>query len=240
MKFNLAIPGYDERSAGVRVCWYLHTLLNLAGYETVTDWSKPAPDDITVYPDCVPGNPLEAARVVRYMLFFAESYFGKGPIPAEELAIPYADYLVEDLAAHYLGKPVAPLPIPCIEPGLFYPEEKTVDSVLYTGKLTVAIERRPPHEMPVITRTSHTRPEMAALLRKAKNLYTLDHHTAMAAEAKLCGARVWLVDGPEDFRELDQDPTPWVMDLSRDARFGHQFAETCILFFGVDGKPVPP
>jgi hypothetical protein len=240
MIFNLAIPGYDERSAGVRICWYLDTLLTLAGYQTVTDWSKPADNDIVVYPDCVVGNPLEAKRVVRYMLYFASAYFGGGMIPKTELVIPYSDYLVKEVQAHYEGMIAEPIPIPCIEPGLFFPEEKSVEAVLYTGKETVGLVHRPLQEIPVITRTSHTREQTASLLRKARNLYTLDHYTAMVAEAQLCGARVWLVDGPQSFREVVSDPTPWVMNFDRDEALGRKFAETALKFFSVDGEASPP
>jgi hypothetical protein len=238
MIFNLAIPGYDERSAGVRVCWYLDTLLTFAGYQTVTNWAVPADNDIVIYPDCVPGNPLKAKRVVRYMLYFAEAYFGGVRIPENELAIPYSDYLVESVKKHCDGQIGPVITLPCIEPGLFYPEEKTIEAVLYTGKETVPIARRPLQEMPVITRTSHSRAETAALLRKTKNLYTLDHYTAMVAEAQLCGARVWLVRDPQTFAEVTGDPSRYVMDLSKDAHLGDRFAQTCLKFF-VDREAVP-
>ncbi len=206
-RYHFHVPRYVANSAGIRAVHYLTELLRGGGHEvTVTNpkrfgWGAPraAADAVAVYPDCIgPSNPLQAKCVVRFM-FAPPSwprpyFFGGGPtggrIAADDLVVIYDNWYRNDVAWHYEGELRADcvLPVPCIERGLFAPESKTIDRVIYTGKTDFGIRW---DAVPVITRTSHSRAEAARMLCQAKRFYTLDHYTMMAHEAALCGCRVY-------------------------------------------------
>lgn len=236
MKFVITIPVIEPKSAGVRALLYLHDMLHFAGYESEINGDL-GPDDIMVYPDLVRGNPANAKRVVRYMLYFASSqYFQGDRIPATDCVIVYSFDYFKDVAAHYDGDLPADnvIQMPTIEPGLFHVEQKTVEAVLYRGKQTT--KEAPLQAMPEITRENMSREGCAKLLRSAKNLYTLDHHSAIITEAQMCGCNVWLVKDQHNFTlaELPGDLDLFVQQPERDVDKARMFANIALSFFSID------
>jgi len=206
---------------------YLQNLLLFIGHDAVFE-GPATDDDFVIYPDCVMGNPLNAKKAIRWMLFF---WRGER-IPKEQCVIVYHPLYFDQVAENYDG--VLPLEnvvtIPTIEPGLFYPEEKTIEAVLYTGKQTVTA--RPAIDgMVEISKASHSRQDAAALLRKARNLYSMDHHTIMLEEALLCGCRPWLVHQDGSVAAVERDLTGKVMDPERDAALARKFVAIVEAFF---------
>lgn len=234
MKFVLT--GIDEhnpetqKNGGGRVMLYLRDLLLLAGYDCEINTPAGA-EDIVVYPDCVQGNPLDARRVLRYMLYF----WSGSIIPKSDCVIVYHPAYFEQVASRC----EAALPrenivtLPNVEPGLFYPEPKTIESVLYTGKETV--KERPATPMPVITKGNMSREQCAAMLRKSKNLYLMDHYCVMADEARLCGCVPWNVMNATTFVPAPATNAALsIMDPMVDVAQAHRFMAIAKQFFNLD------
>ena len=231
MNFAFALPPFEPRSAGNRICYHLAMMIEKLGHRVAINTAGAGPDDIAVYPDFIRGNPLGARRVVRYMLYFADGFFGGDKIPADELAIVYHPLYAESVRRVYAGELGEPIFYPFIEPGLFYPEAKTIENLVYTGKLTCGAF---PNIYPrrIVTRDLFTREQAAALLRASVNFYTMDHYTAMASEAVLCGCRVFKVLGRDSFEELHPE-TPELMTDSNCEPLAFEFVERCQKFFGL-------
>ena len=232
MKFILTGIDPDNpetrKNGGGRALLYLHELLHFAGHDCEIN-APVGPADIVVYPDCVQGNPCNAAKVLRYML-----YFWPGErIPASDCVIVYHEDYFDQVAQKYDRElPVENIVyIPCVEPDLFYPEEKTIEAVLFTGKLNCP--DRPAEPMLEISKTSMTRADFAATLRKTKRLYSLDHHTIVFIEAALCGCLTWKVtDAGRGFEEVKvTNPQQYVMNPERDVALARKFADIALAFF---------
>ena len=234
MRFILNLHQF-EASAGVRANWYLLDLIGKLGYSTASN--VPAdPDDIVIYPDCIRGNPLNARRIVRYFMFFpstiGDHWHCADRTPASELMIVWHQSFFEDSQKLYDGKLGHPITIPTIESGLFYPEAKGIESMVYTGKYTF-------HELPeipigvIVTRTSHSRKDLANMMRRTHNFYSMDHWTAALYEAALCECATFLVHGRNNFSswKQDMDPQSLVMNESKDLKLAREFVERALDFF---------
>lgn len=192
------------------------------------------PDDIAVYPEIIGNNFLGASRVVRYGLYYPRHAFTQG-----DLVIVYmAEYLESWRKASGLEISAEDMvEVPNIEsPDWCFPEPKTIENLLYTGKQTCP--DRPSlafTEMPALNDPHRFRLRYAclALMRRAQNLYTMDHYTVLEREAILCGCRVFRVHGPKDFREQHDDPEPRVMRPQRDRALGDKFVSLIKKFFNL-------
>ncbi len=71
---------------------------------------------IVIYPETIPGNPLNAAFVVRFLLNYAGSLGGSPSFPKEEFIVAYS----KNIALHYSKSNNAPVPpvlfLPTIDP----------------------------------------------------------------------------------------------------------------------------
>lgn len=217
------------KNGGGRAMIYLHSLLHYIGQDC--EINVPVePDDVVVYPDCVQGNPCNANKILRWML-----YFWPGErIPASECVIVYHEAYFDQVAQRYDRElPVENIvELPTIEPGLFYPEEKTSEALLYTGKQTVTT--RPEGDFIEISKWNMSRAECASLLRRSKNLYTMDHHTIMIAEAALCRCDPWLVNENGTVIRITTAPSDFqgcIMDPHRDAALARKFVQIATDFF---------
>ncbi len=246
MKFILHISPYDERSAGVRAMFQLLHSLRAIGHETACTMpshynfevtQRAQPGDFAIYPDCVPGNHLGATRIVRFFSAPADwtgpGFFNGGYVPASEKVVCYDSSLVENAMRHYDGTitPEDIFTIACIEPGAFYPEEKTIENLVYTGKQHVTT--LPKVEGQIITRSNLIRSEFIPLLRKAKNIYSLDHYTMISQEAALCDCKAWKVMDETTFEPfaIPYDPAIVVIDRERDNATAERFSRRVCEFF---------
>ncbi len=231
------LPRFDERSGGLRMYWRLPRLIRAAGFDCCATEGQcdVKPGDIVVYPDCVRDNPLNASQVVRYFCAPASwsdnGFFGGGRVPATELAIPYDHWLFDDVQAHYDGALGTPLKFPCIEDGLFYPEQKTIENLVYIGKQHCKV--MPAVDNPTILgRISHSREQAVPMIRRARNVYSLDHWTILMDEAILSGCNAFYVHGETDFRRYENaDAEKSIMNAARDMETARAFAERCLAFF---------
>lgn len=234
MKFILCLHQFDA-SAGVRANWYLLRLLGKLGFATDANVTA-GPDDIAIYPDCVRGNPLGARRIIRYFMFYpstqGDHWHCGDRTPASELVIVWHQLFHEDSQKLYDGELGPPITIPTIESGLFYPESKSIESMVYTGKCTCSQIPDIPIGV-LVTRTSHARADVAQMMRRTHNFYSMDHWTAATYESALCGCKTFLVHGRNQFSEWQpiMDPQSLVMNESRDLDLAREFVRRAQDFF---------
>lgn len=235
---------------------YLAALINASGAKVAVTspcfWAPSIPvvssaqrDDIAIYPDSIPGNPLGAGSAIRWMLYFAGAHYtrlGGVRIPKSEYVLVYMrDYLEE--VGRYCEQPPTEsdiLEVPNIESAWCFPETKTVESVLFRGKRTCSIEPKLDFiEIPNASEfpnRSDLRHATLQLLRKTRNVYTMDHHTVLEQEAILCGCKVWRVMGETDFA-----PSPWtepearsrLMNPPQDIWLAQKLIDQSQQFFGI-------
>ncbi len=239
-------PQYVDNSAGIRAMHYLAFLLHRAGFTCWTANPNPfselpvlhldkVENLVAIYPDCVgPENPRGSSRCVRFMCAPASwprpGFYGDGLIPSEDCVFLYDDWFAGDVARHYqahLNYPDCLIPIPCIEPDMYYPEPKNIPRTTYIGKANcpnVGVELAA--KCQIITRTSHSRAEAAEILRRTETFLTMDEYTMMANEAALCGCEVLHTSNGQTkpyFTNPNHDPLQFVMRPAEDVWIAKKF-----------------
>lgn len=191
-RYVIFAPLYRHNSAGIRVMFELQKWLILAGYDAIViagtkDYAiSQFADDIVIYPEVVPGNPLKTKRVVRYILNAPGKLGGTKKYAQHELLVAYSAAL-----AQYAGGNV--LQTPSIE-SIFYRDDrvKTTNAV-YVGK-GQDLQLHPKDCVHITGSFPATRFEVAEFMRSVKTLYTYDSFSVIAHEAMLCGCEVKLID----------------------------------------------
>ena len=260
------------RSAGHRVLHYLVHILNKAGYEAYSgqndnnpEWIEPfipheqiTSEDIIIYSDWVGWkNHLKGSKIVRYILLQCDDpcqihkdCWRIGIMPANELMVLYKKEYVDQLKFWQL-KEEHYFQLPSIEPGLFHPAEKTIDSVYYIGKGLWAADKITHKLLPEIKKQlpdnchwieparPETRQGLALLLGKLKRLYTFDWNSAICDEAFLSDCEVYYIT-PKDFgfpqidiSQIYLKDRPPIGETIEEAYIEPTkiFAEDCIAFF---------
>ena len=257
---------FSPASAGARLFHYLPALLAAADIPVVVNKlcyynplipvrSHALPGEIAVYPDITRGNPAGAGRVARYFGFFPDGFFGGDKIQADECALCF------DFGDHQLLKEVREaclhevadedeIVIPSIDPAWLFPEKKTIKNLLYTGYPSKPRLRPRPNIEAVEIPSRETPQEQnggcfchymankrtSALLRRADNVYTIDHYTMLIYEAALCGCNVLKVHGENDFEEVWRESVcnaqAHCMNPRTDTEVALCFARQIYKFFG--------
>jgi GT2 family glycosyltransferase/Tfp pilus assembly protein PilF len=190
MRYVICAPPYTQKSAGIFVLYELQKWLarfnqdaivvNSFSPEMIED------DDIVVYPEIIKGNPLNAKRVVRYILNVPGKLGGDQEYEKDEILVAFDGTL-----AQYSNGNV--LRIPHIEEFFSnYGYERTIDC-FWVGK---GNNTNHPMLKNCIEITYHwpaKRRELAELLNRTRTLYTYDDRTAMISEAQLCGCCVKII-----------------------------------------------
>jgi hypothetical protein len=196
VKFTIAAPTYNNKSGGH---WYLHYLchaLNEIGhtatihlyeppYRINLDWNTPLghdPDAIVIYPEGTTNNPLNAKKVVRYLLA-PENFFGKGMIDWQPTDFKLAFSKVYADNCDSLFYPICDL-------NKFYPIETPKKfNTFYVGKGYLRQECNPLKDCVEITRGwPKEKEELAKILQLTNIFFTYDEMTATNLDAALCGA----------------------------------------------------
>jgi GT2 family glycosyltransferase/tetratricopeptide (TPR) repeat protein/glycosyltransferase involved in cell wall biosynthesis len=256
---------YDSCSAGVRTMHYLAALLHSADIPvavTTPCFYNPAipvraralPGDIAVYPDASRGNLAGAERICRYMLYYASAYFGGDRIAKDECAMVYHPDYLADVQAH-CDHPVTEddiIAFPILDAEWCFPEAKTIENALYAGKgagkalpsmdyMLIPAANSPQNRgAPYADHYAHMR--TLAILRKAKNFYSLDTHTLMACEAALCGCKVFLVKDAhtcEEQTDILALTHKFVMAPKKDMALARKFADRVYQFFAQESVRQP-
>ena len=173
----------------------LDTGFRIPGFNYVSEITDAIKENaIIVYPEIVPGNPLEIKNVVRYVLNYPGLLGGNKEYHPSEFIITHHPIFYPDAFK---------LTIPWIDKALFFDDNsaKTQDCCfVYKGG---RFREFPEAEGTVEINMSYpeTKEELANLLRTTKTLYSFDDCSSILGEAQLCGAEVKIVtkDGFKDF-----------------------------------------
>lgn len=208
-------PDYSQQSAGIRALHYLCHALNESGLEAYIICPKTAPHlrtplltedvlkkhqasgrvPITVYPEIMSGDPLQAGGLVaRWLLNQPGHIRGDTIFPTDNLIFAYhSSFLPADMRGEILHIPTCDL---SIFNNLNNPNDCKRDLVCYYskkyaekgGKLTAHVKGA----RSLCQDQNLTPPEIATLLRRSKLLYIYEP-TALREEALLCGCPVSII-----------------------------------------------
>jgi len=195
MRFWIWTFNYSA-SAGVRATHRLQYLLIQAGYEALIvngyEFEKQPrrrhqqleDDDIAIYPDVCPGNPLNAKHVVRWLMNDPKVWGLSGIFPATDLRYAFNTYHLH----LSLGKRLF---VNVVNPVFKNKGLKRDINALWQGKSDIPpFDKWPGVPLTIIT---YDRPEtpgkLADLLNRVEAFYTCDE-SMMNLEAYLCGCKV--------------------------------------------------
>jgi len=248
MKFLIFAPPYRNSSAGIRVLHRLGQELNNIGCKAFvfTAWNKTAElrpnigDCIVIYPEIVPGNPMGAKNVVRYLLNTpGHNGIGDTTYADSELVFVYTRPLLAAAQSSTSQKldDSRLMEISVIEPWLFQPKpevEKVYDVAFWIGKGIATAQAsmdkiqaymKGKNSLQITYELPSTREGLALLFQSSRELLTADDFTAMIPEAILCGCKATIMtpDGPVPFLEdVSRWGTSW-----HDLRPIHNFVNIC-------------
>jgi len=221
VKFTVYVPAYTDKSGGH---WYIHYLchaLNEIGhtatihlyeppYRINLDWNTPLghdPEAIVIYPEGIIGNPLQAKKVVRYLLA-PENFFGKGAIDWQPTDFKLAFSKTYANNCNTLFYPICNL-------DKFFPIEapKKFNS-FYVGKGHLRQECNPLMNCIEITRGwPETKEKLAKILQLSNIFFSYDEVSATNLDAALCGAMPYFMTKHFPWIEENELGKHWVYSL---------------------------
>ena len=216
--YYIEAPPYRRTSAGIKVLHLLCHALNRIGedayvYTPVTDPQLDTPtlspelieqhrqagrQPIVVYPEIVPGNPRQAASVVRYVLNRAGLIGGDAAFADTELVFGYGRNILPDGA-----DPANVLFLPPIDTRIFNNLDNPHDGarsgvLLYPGRHQASLADHPDLAARATLITAdwpETHAALADLFRRSEAVYCFES-TAIALEATLCGCPAIILPSP--------------------------------------------
>ena len=220
MKFTVVTPSYRRNSGGVWLLHFLCSQLNALGHqatvfiytsEQVTNFGNPIghdPDAIVIYPEVITNNPLNAKKVVRYLLNKEAAIDGK-PIDwgVNDFALSFSKLYRDD--CDILSYPIIDLDV-----AVNRNEPRQYNS-FYIGKGSKYADCPP---LPGCTEiTIHTpKEEFINILNKSNIFFTYDTLTSTNLDAVFCGAMPYfLLKPPEDLKNAEYGKF-WIESLDPD------------------------
>jgi len=232
---------YTPNSAGIGCLYRLCDELNRLGYpsymtgglETAPHLNAPlvtteaarqlcSSGYIAIYPETIPGNPLEARCVVRWVLNRPGLLGGDEVYDDSELVYYYSEAFLPYVQNRIAGK----LYMPTIDEQIFYCDDNDLSrrslECFYIGKSQWQdglIDRDRVFE---ITRETPAKRELGKLFRASRVLYCFDNSTILIYEALLCGCPVVVIpDGTQskaDYAQLELgiDGIAWGLEEASD------------------------
>jgi hypothetical protein len=203
MKFTIYAPNYNDKSGGAWVLHFLCDQLNKIGHESkifiyeasqVVNPQFDTPigyleDSVVVYPEIIVDNPLNATKVVRYLLN------REGALQKRMISWGNTDYPLAFSRAYRNDCEV--LFYPNCDLSIFYDNgtERT-QNAFYIGKGELTGDC-PKLDCFEITRTfPSTKQELGDVLRRSKILFSYDALSATNTDAALCGCLPYLLQKP--------------------------------------------
>lgn len=218
-------PDFVKSSAGIRALYILCDQLNSMGYEShiifsckTTETLKAplmslkkasalakARKKIIIYPETVPGNPLDAIYVVRWVLNIPGLLGGTRIYNPNEKVFYYSEVFKPYIRNETEGK----LYLPTIEEDIFYdngiPSTERDLEVFYIGKSTYKpgfVDKKNALE---ITRTFPDKNSLGPIFRQASVFYCFDNSSIICYEAALCGCPTVIIpDGTQTRADYEQ------------------------------------
>ncbi len=203
--YVIVTPSYRDISAGVRALHLLCHALNQVGekaylvftqHPSRINYALDTPvasaqfhDFIAVYPDIVRGDPLNAPRIVRWLLGDPKVTGGQTSFPKEESVWGYSKKTVA------CGGGDKVLCLPVSDPGIFYtPLQSSIRSgaCYYAYKCENIWNEPLKKEHQGATRLQGTPQQIADILRRSEICYVYEN-SSIILEAKMCGCPVELV-----------------------------------------------
>ncbi|WP_347988734.1 tetratricopeptide repeat protein [Methylomonas sp. AM2-LC] len=220
-RYVIVAPPFQHNSAGIRVLYDLQKWLVLAGLDAIVcTWFQGYPleqfaNDIVIYPEVVPGNLLNAKRVIRYILNVPGKLgHGEKTYDPSEVLVAYNQEL-----AHYANGVM--LQVPSIEPFFYSSDcEKPVNAVFVGKGQDLGLH---PADCIAITKSyPETRRQLADLLRTVKTLFIYDDFSMIAQEARLCGCELILIKSDGAFVDYPLQNFPTLEEFKLQL---HEFIE---------------
>lgn len=221
MKFTVAAPAYTDKSGGHWYCHYLCHALNEIGhiatlflyeppYRINLDFNTPLghdPDAIVIYPEGERGNPLNAKKIVRYLLA-PEKFFKGKPIEwsPTDFKLSFSKTYAKD--CEVLFYPICDLDTfkPTEEPKRF--------NSFYVGKGYLRQQCQPLMNCIEITRGwPDNKAELARLLQLSNIFFTYDEMSAINMDAALCGAMPYFLTKHLPWIQENELGKHWVYSL---------------------------
>lgn len=187
--YSIWTPEFNPISGGIRVMWGLFGHLLAQGQLAVTNASWHT-KFTAIYPEIAHGNPLNAPRVVRYILNkpgVMASYGVPGPTnfdPEDEIYVfsrIYDTFGVDD--DHILFLPILNLHI-------FQDQKRNRTKTCYFKGKGTNLRLHPEDAIEIDARIAIDQQLLADTLNTCSVFYTYENPTAMVEIARLCGCRV--------------------------------------------------
>lgn len=150
---------------------------------------------ITIYSETIPGNPLNAQFVVRYLMNFVGDLGGPKSYSDQDFILSYSRNISEDFRIKTGRSVDAELFLPAIDPREFIEEESSKKGnhyLLYAGKYR-ALHGKPPEvnkpeliEIRRDGRHAQSRQELIELIKSAKAVISVEN-SSIITEAVLAG-----------------------------------------------------
>lgn len=221
MKFTVAAPAYTDKSGGHWYCHYLCHILNELGhtatlflyeppYRINLDWNTPLghdPEAIVIYPEGVRGNPLNAKKIVRYLLAPKNFFIGK--------AIKWQPTDFKLAFSKTYANNCDSLFYPICDLDAFKPtEEPKRFNTFYVGKGYLRQKCQPLMNCLEITRSYPDKKEdLAKLLQLSRIFFTYDEMSAINVDAALCGAMPYFLTKHLPWIQENELGKHWVYSL---------------------------
>lgn len=205
---------YTHRSSGIRALYRLCHHLNVSGYPTalIAEPGEPLPEwncflyngevsgRVVVYPEVVSGNPLQADRVVRWVLNTPGLLGGETTYADSELVFVYDLQRLPEVNLA-VSEPIGPereLWMGLVDPSVIYPDTKAnrdIDcSFTYKGAELARTIALPAGEIQPLESLTSDLSSLGEVLRRTRTLYSFDHYSNLLREAVISGCEVRVTD----------------------------------------------
>lgn len=190
--YSVFTPDFDPTSGGIRVMWGLFGWLLAKGQLVVTNGSWNG-DFTAIYPEITNGNPLNASRVVRYVLQtpgVMASYGVPGPSTQEIKDTSDDIYVFSRIYDTFGVDDDHVLFLPILNLHLFKDYGAKRHKTCYLVGKGVN-QHKHPHDSIELTREfASNQKALADLLNKCQTFYCYDRLSAMGEISRLCGCKV--------------------------------------------------